>query len=101
MIRLNSAFHNRRVTHTALRLAQTLLEMGVAIFRLCIVRCRCLHVHKGVCRVSLTCDDLGLSKDNLLRDATLSLVQLLTNAGDDTQTALQSVGRLLTNQLSA
>lgn len=49
----------------------------------------------------LTCDDLGLSKDNLLRDATLSLVQLLTNAGNDTQTALQSVGRLLTNQLSA
>lgn len=49
----------------------------------------------------LTCDDLGLSKDNLLCDATLSLIQLLTNAGDDAQTVLQSVSCLLTNQLSS
>lgn len=53
-----------------------------------------------VCQVWLTCDDLGLSKDHLLRDATLSLVQLLANAGNDAQTGLQSVGCLLTNQLS-
>lgn len=48
----------------------------------------------------LTCDDLGLSKDNLLCDAALSLVQLLANAGDDAQAVLQSVGRLLTNELT-
>lgn len=73
--------------------------MGVATFQLCIVNPA--DVCMGVCQVLLTCDDLGLSKDNLLRDATLSLVQLLTNAGNDTQTVLQSVGCLLTNQLSS
>lgn len=52
------------------------------------------------CQESCTCDDLGLSKDNLLGDAALPLVQLLTNAGDDTKTALKSVGRLLTNELT-
>lgn len=52
------------------------------------------------CQESCTCDDLGLSKDDLLGDAALPLVQLLTNAGDDTKTALQSVGRLLTNELT-
>lgn len=61
---------------------------------------RCVHVCKGVPQGSLTCDDLGLSKDDLLGDATLSLVQLLTDAGNDTQTVLQSVGCLLANQLS-
>lgn len=50
--------------------------------------------------MALTCDDLGLSKDNLLCDAALSLVQLLTDAGNDTQTVLQSVGCLLPNELT-
>lgn len=51
------------------------------------------------CQESHTCDDLGLSKDNLLCDAALPLVQLLTNAGDDAETVLQSVGCLLANEL--
>ena len=46
-----------------------------------------------------TCDDLGLSEDDLLGDAALPLVQLLTDAGDHTETTLQSVGGLLTNEL--
>lgn len=49
---------------------------------------------------SRTCNDLGLSKDDLLGDAALPLVQLLANAGDDTETTLQSVGCLLTNELT-
>lgn len=53
-----------------------------------------------MCQVLLTCDDLGLSKDNLLCDAALSLVQLLTDAGNDAQAVLQSVGCLLTNELT-
>lgn len=49
--------------------------------------------------LSRTCDDLGLIEDDLLGDAALPLVQLLTDAGDDTETGLQSVGCLLTNEL--
>ena len=48
---------------------------------------------------SRTCDDLGLSEDDLLGDAALSLVQLLTDAGDHTQAVLQSMSGLLTNEL--
>lgn len=51
------------------------------------------------CQESPTCDDLGLSKDNLLCDAALPLVQLLANTGDDAETVLQSVGCLLANEL--
>lgn len=48
---------------------------------------------------SCTCDDLSLSKDDLLCDAALSLIQFLTDAGDHTQAVLQSVSGLLTNEL--
>lgn len=47
-----------------------------------------------------TCDDFGLSEHDLLGDASLPLVQFLTDAGDHAQTVLQSVGRLLSNQLN-
>lgn len=50
--------------------------------------------------VSRTCDDLGLIEDDLLGDAALPLVQFLADAGDDTETGLQSVGCLLTNELT-
>ena len=50
--------------------------------------------------INCTCDDFGLSEHNLLCDASLPLVQLLTNAGDHTQAILQSVGRFLANELS-
>lgn len=50
----------------------------------------------GLC----TCDEFGLSVDDLLCDAGLSFVQLLTNAGDHTETVLQSVCGLLTNELT-
>lgn len=43
---------------------------------------------------------LGLCVDDLLCDASLPLVQLLTDAGNDTQAILQGVGALLTNKLS-
>ena len=47
-----------------------------------------------------TCDDLSLSKDDLLGDAALPLVQLLADAGNDTETILQGVSCLLTNELT-
>ena len=47
-----------------------------------------------------TCDDFGLSKHNLLCDASLPLIQLFPDAGNHTQAVLQSVGCLLANELS-
>lgn len=47
-----------------------------------------------------TCNELGLCIDNFLCDSGLPLIQLLTNAGDHTQTALKSMSDLLSNQLS-
>ncbi len=47
-----------------------------------------------------TCDELGLCKNNFLCDSGLPLIQLLTNAGDHTQTVLKSMSDLLSNQLS-
>lgn len=47
-----------------------------------------------------TCNDLGLGKNNFLSDPGLPLIQLLTNAGDHTQTILKSMSDLLANQLS-
>lgn len=51
------------------------------------------------CQDPCTCDELGLGEDDLLCDACLPLIQLLTNAGNHTKTALQRVSCLLTNQL--
>ncbi len=51
-------------------------------------------------QASRTCDELGLGKNDLVGGAGLSLVQLLSNAGDDTKTTLQSVGCFLTNELT-
>lgn len=45
-----------------------------------------------------TCDDLRLSVDDFFCGACLPLLQLLPDAGDDAQTALQSVSHLRTNQ---
>ncbi len=47
-----------------------------------------------------TGDELGLCKNNFLCDSGLPLIQLLTNAGDHTQTVLKSMSDLLSNQLS-
>lgn len=47
-----------------------------------------------------TFDVLCLLKDNLLCDASLSLIQLLANAGDHSETILQGMSHLLANQLS-
>lgn len=71
--------------------------MCVATFRLSPAH---IKLYSGTVKESRTCDDLGLSKDDLLGDAALPLVQLLANACDDTKTVFQSVGRLLTNELT-
>lgn len=47
----------------------------------------------------ITCNDFGLSKHHIFRGPSLSLLQLLPNAGDHAQITLQAVGHLLTNQL--
>lgn len=60
------------------------------------------HTHTSLgqpCQEPCTCDDFSLSEDDLLGDAALPLVQLLTNAGDDAEPVLQSVGRLLADEL--
>lgn len=54
-----------------------------------------------MCSESSTCDDFSLSEDNLLGDAALPFIQLLTNASNDTEAALQSVGCLLADELIA
>jgi len=63
-----------------------------------------MGLHKYVLQYSdcglRTCDDFGLSKHHFLCDASLPLIQLLTNAGNHTKTVLQSMSRLLTNKLT-
>lgn len=59
-----------------------------------------IKLYSRIVGEACTCDDLGLSVDDLIGDAALPLVQLLTDAGDDTETILQSVGCLLTNELT-
>ena len=61
--------------------------------------------HDGVSMTTLnlmfTCDQLGLSVQHLLRGPALSLLQLLPDAGDHTQAALQSVSHLRTRNMSS
>lgn len=47
-----------------------------------------------------TCNDFGLCKNNFLSDSSLPLIQLLTDAGNHTQTTLKSMSNLLTNELT-
>lgn len=46
-----------------------------------------------------TCDDLGLFENNLLGDASFSLIQFLPNAGNYSKSLCQGVGHFLPNQL--
>lgn len=100
VIRLKPEFHNRSNAHYTHACTKRPWKVRYDTQTLPIQRPRFMFACvRGCVYVSLTCDDLGLSKDNLLCDAALPLVQLLTNAGDDTQTVLKSVGCLLTNEL--
>lgn len=57
-------------------------------------------IHVCLTKLKDTCDELGLCKNHFLCDSGLPLIQLLTNAGDHTQTVLKSMSDLLPNQLS-
>lgn len=48
---------------------------------------------------SLTSNGLGLLKHHLLRNASFALIQLLSNAGDDSQALSESMSHLLPDQL--